>query len=205
MKNYFLRLTITKAFVVAFILVFSFGASILSAQETEASKIKRMSNEEALSAFKADLFEAIKIYLELKDALVGTNAEKATEKAKTFNAALAEIDGNVLKDDLKKSWDEISSKLKTVSEAQILKSEIKTQREAFYPLTQTLLTAIEAFGPFESPLYMQHCPMAFDNTGGDWISDSKEVRNPYFGSMMLKCGSVKQTFSQKKQHSENDS
>ena len=35
--------------------------------------------------------------------------------------------------------------------------------------------------------------MAFDNTGGYWLSNSKEVRNPYFGNSMLKCGEVKET------------
>jgi Cu(I)/Ag(I) efflux system membrane fusion protein len=32
--------------------------------------------------------------------------------------------------------------------------------------------------------------MAFD-TGAYWISDSKEIRNPYFGDAMLTCGEVK--------------
>lgn len=42
-------------------------------------------------------------------------------------------------------------------------------------------------------VYKQFCPMAFDGNGGYWLSDSKEVRNPYYGNKMLKCGSVNET------------
>ena len=30
--------------------------------------------------------------------------------------------------------------------------------------------------------------MAFDNKGAYWLSEEKEIRNPYFGSKMLTCG-----------------
>jgi hypothetical protein len=32
--------------------------------------------------------------------------------------------------------------------------------------------------------------MAFNNTGGYWLSNSKEIRNPFFGDKMLKCGRI---------------
>ena len=42
-------------------------------------------------------------------------------------------------------------------------------------------------------VYKQYCPMAFEGKGGYWLSNSKEVRNPYYGDKMLKCGSVQET------------
>jgi hypothetical protein len=39
-------------------------------------------------------------------------------------------------------------------------------------------------------IYKQYCPMAFSNTGAYWLSESKEIRNPYFGDKMLKCGRI---------------
>jgi hypothetical protein len=36
--------------------------------------------------------------------------------------------------------------------------------------------------------------MAFDGEGGYWLSDSKEIRNPYYGEKMLVCGNVEKTF-----------
>jgi Cu(I)/Ag(I) efflux system membrane fusion protein len=33
--------------------------------------------------------------------------------------------------------------------------------------------------------------MADSNKGADWLSQKKEILNPYFGSAMLKCGETK--------------
>jgi hypothetical protein len=34
--------------------------------------------------------------------------------------------------------------------------------------------------------------MAFDDQGADWLSAEEQIRNPYFGDKMLKCGLVEQ-------------
>lgn len=39
-------------------------------------------------------------------------------------------------------------------------------------------------------LRVVHCPMAFDDTGADWIQADETVANPYFGAEMLRCGAV---------------
>jgi hypothetical protein len=35
--------------------------------------------------------------------------------------------------------------------------------------------------------------MAADGKGASWLSDKREVRNPYYGDKMLTCGSVKES------------
>jgi Cu(I)/Ag(I) efflux system membrane fusion protein len=32
--------------------------------------------------------------------------------------------------------------------------------------------------------------MAFDSRGANWIQNQEGVKNPYFGSSMLECGSL---------------
>ncbi|MBN2481536.1 MAG: DUF3347 domain-containing protein, partial [Bacteroidales bacterium] len=34
---------------------------------------------------------------------------------------------------------------------------------------------------------------ALDNTGAYWLSEIKEIENPYFGEAMLTCGETKET------------
>jgi hypothetical protein len=34
--------------------------------------------------------------------------------------------------------------------------------------------------------------MARDNQGAMWISEVKEIKNPYFGAQMFTCGSVEE-------------
>lgn len=36
----------------------------------------------------------------------------------------------------------------------------------------------------------RYCPMAFDNKGAYWLTEGHEIRNPYFGDTMLKCGEI---------------
>jgi Cu(I)/Ag(I) efflux system membrane fusion protein len=43
-------------------------------------------------------------------------------------------------------------------------------------------------------VYKEYCPMAFDNKGAYWLSESEEIRNPYFGKSMLTCGEVTTTY-----------
>jgi len=42
-------------------------------------------------------------------------------------------------------------------------------------------------------VYLQFCPMANGGKGASWLSKDEEIRNPYFGSRMLKCGRIKET------------
>jgi hypothetical protein len=42
-------------------------------------------------------------------------------------------------------------------------------------------------------LYQDYCPMYNDGKGAIWISETKEIKNPFYGSQMLTCGSLKKT------------
>ncbi|MCB0684530.1 MAG: DUF3347 domain-containing protein, partial [Saprospiraceae bacterium] len=68
--------------------------------------------------------------------------------------------------------------------------EIEEQRTQFRFLSDALVQSLRAFGVAGHDWYVQHCPMAFDNQGGDWLSAEKTILNPYFGDKMLTCGLV---------------
>ncbi|MEM9985922.1 MAG: efflux RND transporter periplasmic adaptor subunit, partial [Bacteroidota bacterium] len=57
------------------------------------------------------------------------------------------------------------------------------------------IAAAQYFGLGEGNFFNQHCPMANDFSGADWISEDTEVLNPYFGDEMLHCGHVEDTIS----------
>jgi membrane fusion protein, copper/silver efflux system len=54
----------------------------------------------------------------------------------------------------------------------------------------------ESFGLEIDKVYRQFCPMAFDDKGAFWLSESDEILNPYFGDMMLNCGEVTDIYRQ---------
>mgnify|MGYP006300108977 FL=1 len=62
--------------------------------------------------------------------------------------------------------------------------------------SEEMLSLAKRFGsPTGEALYEVKCPMAFDNRGAIWLQDSQEVRNPYFGKVMLRCGEVQEVHS----------
>lgn len=76
---------------------------------------------------------------------------------------------------------------------------VRPQREAFNSLTDNLYQFLNAVKYDREKLYLQECPMAFDDTKpGLWLSKQKEIRNPYLGLYhptyhrgMLACGETK--------------
>lgn len=128
----------------------------------------------------------IKNYLNLKDALVKDDKELATIHSEYLSNSLNDFNNSIdienKQDKLKKMIDKAIKNANLISE-----KEIKIQRENFKKLSKNI-TDIIAITATEQPLYEQHCPMY--HGGSSWLSDSKEIRNPYYGSQMLKCGIV---------------
>ena len=74
--------------------------------------------------------------------------------------------------------------------------EIAEIREAFEPVSVGLSALVAQNGEDNvGNVYVVHCPMAFESKGADWLSEAPIIENPYFGSDMFSCGSVKATLS----------
>ncbi|WP_339610942.1 DUF3347 domain-containing protein, partial [uncultured Planktosalinus sp.] len=69
-------------------------------------------------------------------------------------------------------------------------SDMESLRKQFHQVSDVMVAMAKSFGAPSEAIYVQHCPMANNDTGADWLSLSKEIKNPYFGSMMLRCGEV---------------
>lgn len=119
-------------------------------------------------------------YLELKAALVNTNATNAAEVAGEFSELLSAVrvaDST----SMKSLYDDV--------EAVAAATDVEKQRALFQNISNEVQALVEpAISGGE--VIKQYCPMAFNGKGGYWLSDSKEIRNPYFGDVMLKCGVV---------------
>jgi hypothetical protein len=71
-------------------------------------------------------------------------------------------------------------------------SDIEEQRDSFSALSDNMYKSVKAFGLGGAEAFYEYCPMAFNNEGAYWLSDNEQIRNPYFGDKMLKCGVVKE-------------
>lgn len=71
-------------------------------------------------------------------------------------------------------------------------TNIKQLRKSFTAISENLVKAVRKLGYEESPLYLQYCPMAHGKEGSYWISEHKEIHNPYLGQAMLNCGETRE-------------
>ena len=142
--------------------------------------------------FKQQLADVLNPYLALKNALVASDAAKAATAARQTQQSLKKVDMTLLKGDAHQQWINYLNKMQKALNTIQSDAELAAQRTAFAPLSEALYQGIQQFNVTGLDVYYQYCPMADNNQGAYWLSDIKEIRNPYFGDKMLKCGSVKQ-------------
>lgn len=148
--------------------------------------------EDTPVAFKAQLDQLVRAYLRVKDALVQTDSTAAGEAGSALQKALSAIDASNLPEEAGAFWSEKSNAIAVHAESFVEAKGVEAQRQQFGFFSNLLIEAVQALGHEQGTYYVQHCPMAFNDDGADWISAEEEIRNPYFGDRMLKCGLVEQ-------------
>lgn len=141
--------------------------------------------------FKTQLDQAIISYIDLKNALVDTDQASASLKAGQFVKSLKAADMKLLSGETHIFWMKQAKALESHASSIVNSPEIEEQRNQFDFLSEAMINTIKAFGTHGKTYYVQYCPMVNDNQGADWLSMEQQIRNPYFGDKMMKCGSVK--------------
>ena len=148
--------------------------------------------KETPAEFKMELQNVVNEYFELKNALVDTDLKTAQTKTEGLLVALSAVNMSHLSGEGHIYWMEQHKSIEHAAK-QIVKSvDIDELRVSFEFLSNGLINSISAFGLQSMEVNVFNCPMA-NNGGADWLSNGVEVLNPYFGSKMLKCGSLIET------------
>jgi len=131
-------------------------------------------------------------YLALKDALVQSNGELASGKASELVMALTTVKTESLKGETHMSWMKVKDAL--IEDAAHINEtkDLSHQRDHFNSLSQNLYKLLKGSSS-GTTLYYQHCPMFNSGKGGDWISQESSIKNPFYGTKMLSCGSTVET------------
>ena len=141
----------------------------------------------------ADQMQAVfNRYFEVKDALVSSNASAAATKGADLKSSLIAIKMNELPMDVHMVWMKVMKELESDAQKIASSKKIEDQRKALIPLTKNIY-ALMKVAKTEKPTYYQFCPMANGGKGANWLSKENEVKNPYYGSMMMSCGSTVET------------
>ena len=142
----------------------------------------------------ASINEVVANYLKLKNALVNDNSKEAANSGNALIATIGKVDMNSISKEQMKDYMDIAEDAK--EHAEHIGSnggDIAHQREHFVMLSKDMNDLIQLFGTSQK-LYLDFCPMADDNKGAVWISETKEIKNPYFGKEMATCGSIKKEY-----------
>lgn len=150
--------------------------------------------EKPSQATKVSISEVVSNYLKLKNALTQDNSKGAASAGKQLLTSLKAISSATVEDKQKKEFLEIIEDAQEHSEhIGANAGKIDHQREHLAMLSKDIADLINMFGAPQK-LYQDFCPMYNNGKGATWISESKEIKNPYYGSEMISCGSIKKTY-----------
>ena len=133
----------------------------------------------------ASVKDIVSAYLNLKNALAADNANDAATGGKAIVSAVSGIDTTSFTAVQSKIYNDVIDDIKEHGE------DIAHQREHFDMLSKDMYDLAKGFTG-DKTLYKDYCPMYNDGKGAIWLSETKEIKNPYLGKKMPTCGSMKE-------------
>jgi membrane fusion protein, copper/silver efflux system len=149
--------------------------------------------------FRHDLAGLLESYLVLQNSLAGDDDSGSASAVGSVSEALARAQAHSTNLPVSASiqWDALYTPMNRALQTMSRSTNLASRRVSFQPLSDNLWLVFEHFGSPESQMVRRfNCPMAFDNEGADWIQLGKVTNNPYYGDMMLRCGSQVATLGQ---------
>ena len=142
-------------------------------------------------AFRDKFSQVVNAYLAMKDGFVADNWKQIDQQAAQMTALLNSMPDRLLRGEALNYWKEkkgfLLEHLKLYKESE----KDKEKRKNFVFLSTVMAKSVKAFGYGNQKLYVDYCPMANGNKGAYWLSQTKEIRNPYLGQKMPTCGEVR--------------
>ena len=135
-------------------------------------------------------------YFILKDAFVLSGSELATKAALGLSQSLEKLKMESLKSNEHVVWIKVEKAVKLDVSNILNAKNLEKQRSYFISLSQNMYELAKVVN-LDKTVYYQHCPMANDGKGANWLSKENAVKNPYYGNMMLTCGKTVETLSKK--------
>ncbi|MFC0342587.1 MULTISPECIES: DUF3347 domain-containing protein [Chryseobacterium group] len=167
-------------------------APSVTSRDTVSQKMEKSASKEQTQNFSIE--PIVKDYLVLKNALVADNDKVAANAGKQLFTTINNVDMKSIAANKHKEFMDIAESAKENAEhIGDNAGKIDHQREHLAMLSKDVSDLIVLFGTTQK-VYQDFCPMYNDGKGAVWISEAKTIKNPYYGSKMLTCGSVKKEF-----------
>lgn len=170
----------------------------VESQETEVIHEESRNISLAADTLFAQIDTIYLAYFDLQLALSHDDFAESKSAAQKLSDALQHVDMAAMTPGQHDAYMPRHMSLKESAEAIARANDIAAARKHFQPLSNAIIAVAEQFGSKSQKLLQYHCPMAFDFDGADWLQHKEGTENPYFGSEMFKCGSLKADLSKGK-------
>ena len=146
----------------------------------------------AESADADPLKPVLDAYYAVKDALVSSDGNATSAKATSLVKALKAVKMDQLGSEQHMVWMKVMKNLNFDAEHIEETKDLGHQRDHFSSLSENMYKLIKSAKPSQA-VYYQHCPMAKEGKGANWLSQVSDIKNPYYGAQMLNCGKTTET------------
>lgn len=145
-------------------------------------------------AFNKSFSRLLNSYYSLKDAFVASDTVKINATAKDLLVSADSLRLKDIKGDSTGAISETANSFATTigSSATAIQGEkdLEGKRRELNVITDALWSLTRTVKYDGQKVYYEFCSMALKNQGAYWLSNSREIHNPYFGDKMPACGEV---------------
>jgi len=161
-------------------------------QEMAQTDSVTLSKSAAPEANAVSLKEIVSSYLTMKNALSEDNSTATAKAGEILQTTFKSFDKSALTTDQKKIFEDVETD--AIENAEHIAENggnIAHQREHFELLSKDIYDLVKTFGAGQV-LYKVYDSMFNSGKGAFWLSETKEIKNPYMGKAMLTSGSIKE-------------
>ena len=158
----------------------------MNQQEMDHSNHNQTENSQQQNQL-SQVFDA---YFSLKDAFVKANESEISKQITAFSKSISTVEMGKLSHESHTIWMEVLKDLESTSKQLVQEKNIEKQRTTFAKLSVPMHKLAQKAN-LGYTVYYQNCPMY--NGGSNWLSKDSDIKNPFYGNMMLTCGSTIET------------
>lgn len=166
------------------------SVSIAPTEKVDAPVIKA-SFVNVSADVSAHISEVMSHYFHIKHALTKDDAAEAKNGATMLLKVISKFDNSLLSVGQKEEYSKHISAIKEQADAIVKSTDVDAERTHFAELSAHTYELVKAFGAGKK-VYYDHCPMAFNSKGANWLNENAVIQNPYMGTKMETCGKIEQ-------------
>ena len=159
----------------------------------ETKKVEPLLQSKNSPDFNDKFSNLLTSYYRLKDAFVSSNDTMAASQAKILIESAERLNLMEVKADssIVGMANQYIGSISSEAKALVAESNLEAKRKSFQMISDNMYDLVRTVHFDKEVVYHQFCPMAFNDAGAYWLSQSADIKNPYFGKKMLTCGEVK--------------